>query len=328
MIPRKIPVASINPFSAKGFVPLVKFLSQNGSQTGLGIPKWSFRNPCSAGGYEKSRHCKQVMWSIDKWITLCQGVHYPQRSHRSPQLVSWCFETSKPQRIISELKTNFNLFPTVIHSTSHYTTSLFSQTTTLRQIFHKKPTQHTPYLTEPINLSRKDKIIPISSECKPRKTKHVLEPIYIPRACHHRPPGKKHNIYRKTERRKVNNFFLIPGSPYALWTTVKGKYHTRDHAGVIKAVVLELNHASMPSLFSLYWKGVEPMRVKQNRKQSPKPSAQKKKKKKERKKEDQICCFLRCLTQNYCNVCSLQKVKIAKNLHIFCRVLLKSILLI
>ena len=39
------------------------------------------------------------------------------------ELVSWCFEPSQPQRIRSELNTNFTLSPSHIHFTSHHSTS-------------------------------------------------------------------------------------------------------------------------------------------------------------------------------------------------------------
>ena len=89
-----------------------------------------------------------------------------------------CFEPSHPQRIISGLKTNFDLSP-VIYSTSHYTTSLIFSNHNSVIYFMKKQTQHTSHFIEHINLSQKDKQFSRYAFCSIQKRKATLV-NYVP----------------------------------------------------------------------------------------------------------------------------------------------------
>ena len=78
--------------------------------------------------------------------------------------VSWCFEPSRLRRITSGLKQT-SVYLKVIHSTSHYTTSLFLSNHNSHSIHNSQ-----------INEKQKQTIT------------HVLEPIYTPRALNTEPP--------------------------------------------------------------------------------------------------------------------------------------------
>ena len=95
-------------------------------------------------------------------------------------LVSWYFEPSQPQRIMSGLKTNFHLFPS--YSVYKSLNNKFLKSQLSVKYFTKKPTQHTSYLIEHMkNLSGKVITTSTISECQPRKIiPHVLKPNYIP----------------------------------------------------------------------------------------------------------------------------------------------------
>ena len=57
---------------------------------------------CFRDGVKRTQKLRSPLFSIMCYEKLCQ----------ISLLVSWCFEPSQPQRIISELKTKFNLSPT------------------------------------------------------------------------------------------------------------------------------------------------------------------------------------------------------------------------
>ena len=59
---------------------------------------------------------KQICGTGNLNFTSFDIQHHPKQS--PSQLVSWCFQPRQQQRIISGLKTNFNLSAIVIHSTS------------------------------------------------------------------------------------------------------------------------------------------------------------------------------------------------------------------
>ena len=71
-------------------------------------------------------------------------------------LVSWYSEPSQPQRIMSGLKTNSNLFPSysVYKSLNHESLLLLNNDCV--KIFHKETnaTQHTSYFTELISFGK------------------------------------------------------------------------------------------------------------------------------------------------------------------------------
>ena len=99
------------------------------------------------------------------------------------KLVSWCFEPSQPQRIISGLKTNFDLSPSYSIHESLSNESLFLTPQLSFKYNTRKSTQHPSYFTEHNNLSRNVKIISTILKCQPSKTiAHILEPFYTPRA--------------------------------------------------------------------------------------------------------------------------------------------------
>ena len=88
-------------------------------------------------------------------------------------LVSWCFEASQLQRIMSGLKTNLNLSATYSIQKSLKPQLSLSLSLSLKpqlfvKIFHKETfrTQHISYFTEHTDLSRKVNIIPIILKCK------------------------------------------------------------------------------------------------------------------------------------------------------------------
>ena len=86
-----------------------------------------------------------------EWADHAVEALYGSKRART-QLVSWCFEPGQPQRNTSGLKTNFTLSPNYSFHKPFDHKSLYSQTTT--------------------------QILSTVSERKPRRTKHVLEPIY------------------------------------------------------------------------------------------------------------------------------------------------------
>ena len=66
--------------------------------------------------------CAVISFTVNTCYILSESAGDKESDWlRISHLVSWCFEPSQPQRIISGLKTNFSLSPSPSHSTSHIT---------------------------------------------------------------------------------------------------------------------------------------------------------------------------------------------------------------
>ena len=95
---------------------------------------------------------------------------------------SWCFDPSEPQRIISGLKTNFNLCPSYsIHKLfSHKTFFLKPQLSV--KYFIKNPTQTAHlilYRTHKSLSETEVKIITTIQNCQPRKNNNTCSRVYF-----------------------------------------------------------------------------------------------------------------------------------------------------
>ena len=108
----------------------------------------------------KFHHCAKCSIKPHQLLTnqtalgVCKLFAGHNEASKVQILVSWCFEPSQPQRIISGLKTNFNL----------------SRSYSFHGLLYPK----SPFLKPQLKLST-------VSEHKPRKTiTHGLEPVYIP----------------------------------------------------------------------------------------------------------------------------------------------------
>ena len=84
-------------------------------------------------------HCVNSLWSLWLVYQLCMVSAWTLHGMWTLfgyQLVSWCFEPSQQQRIISGLKANFNLSPShCAYESLNQTTIFFFFTTTLLKYF-------------------------------------------------------------------------------------------------------------------------------------------------------------------------------------------------
>ena len=124
--------------------------------------------------FQMGKYVNHLPWMRATGKTMGRGY--------SHDLLIGVFEPSQPQRIVSGLKTYYNLSPSYSFHESVNSSLYFSDHNSLSNISQRN--QHnTLHILQNTNLSWRIKIISTISICQPRKTMtHVLEPIYIPRA--------------------------------------------------------------------------------------------------------------------------------------------------